>query len=335
MKQIKGCHLNGVLVVDKPRGITSYDVVRFFKRLVPGVRIGYLGTLDPIATGVLPLLLGEGTKLAPFLEGGRKVYDAVMHLGVTTDTQDCEGKVIKRCGEAIDNLSVETLKGVLKSFLGRITQRPPLYSALKRHGQPLYRLARKGEVIDPPVRGIDIYTLEIKSFSPPFIGLYVECSKGTYIRTLVHDIGEAIGYGAHLVELRRLRNGPFGIEDALTVEEIEQLVKEGKIKERVIPLFEALTFLPFIEVNKEVAMRISKGQTVFLATLSIGGNGGNVEGFVRIVQEDTKRMLAVGTVNPTDEGYLVRPLRVFHDRLCAIPPLWEREVASIAVEQGG
>jgi tRNA pseudouridine55 synthase len=254
--------LNGIVVIDKPEGIASYDVVRRLKGLLSGERIGYLGTLDPLATGVLPVLLGEGTKLAPFLEAGRKVYEAELSLGKTTDTQDREGHVLHTVDLAAYDLSPSTIEAVIKHFRGRIQQLPPMYSALKQQGEPLYKLARRGEEAERDLREVEIYELKVTKVDPPSLGLSIECSKGTYIRTLGHDIGMALGCGAHVAALRRTRSGPFTIEAALALEEVEKLLRERRLKQHLIPLAQAMGFLPAIEVGEAHALQISNGQVI-------------------------------------------------------------------------
>ncbi|OGP81302.1 MAG: tRNA pseudouridine(55) synthase TruB [Deltaproteobacteria bacterium RBG_16_54_11] len=259
---------NGIVVVDKPAGITSYDVVRKLKGLLSGLKIGYLGTLDPLATGVLPLLLGEGTKLAPFLEAGHKVYEAVLHLGVVTDTQDREGRVLQSVEVGGYDLSPQKIEEVIGRFRGRIMQLPPMYSALKQNGEPLYKLARRGEEVERALREVEIYELRVTEIDPPYLHLYIECSKGTYIRTMAHDIGRELGCGAHLTALRRTRSGPFSLDDALTLDDIEGLLKTGKLKKRMIPLAQAMAFLPAVEVEEADALQISNGQVITLADAS-------------------------------------------------------------------
>src|SRR5208337_1085243 len=234
--KISAPRLNGIVVIDKPGGIASYDVVRRLKGLVSGVKVGFLGTLDPLATGVLPLLLGEGTKLAPFLEAGRKVYEASLLLGVVTDTQDSEGRVLHTADPAQCDLSAKRIERAIKQFRGKIQQRPPMYSALKQKGEPLYKLARRGEEAERALREVEIYELRVTRIDPPLLDLYIECSKGTYIRTLGHDIGEKLGCGAHLTALRRIRSGPFSIDAALPLTEVEQLLRQHRIKQHLIPL---------------------------------------------------------------------------------------------------
>jgi tRNA pseudouridine55 synthase len=341
--------VNGIVVVDKPEGISSYDVVRKLKRVLPGVKIGYLGTLDPLATGVLPMLLGEGTKLAPFLEGGHKVYDAALHLGVVTDTQDKEGQVLQSVDLGGYDLSPQKIEEVIERFRGRIRQLPPMFSALKLKGEPLYKLARRGEEAERALREVEIYELQVTRIDPPALHLHIECSKGTYIRTVAHDIGGELGCGAHLTALRRTRSGPFSLEDALPLADIEVLLKAGKLKERMIPLAQAMGFLPAVEVGEADALQISHGQVITLEGASCrsgedarqGGRkeaqqGGRKEGeVVRVVARKGGGLVAVSAIQQGKEGLVLRPLRVFHDAIFTKRPLYGRDTVNTMIDQGG
>ncbi|MBW2038655.1 MAG: tRNA pseudouridine(55) synthase TruB [Deltaproteobacteria bacterium] len=315
--------MNGLLVVDKPEGIASYDVVRELKRGIKRVRIGYLGTLDPLATGVLPLLLGEGTKLAPFLEGGTKVYEATLHLGVTTDTQDREGERLRE--EDLDgcDLSSQRVEAVLQQFRGKIRQLPPMYSALKHRGKPLYKLARKGKEVEREPREVEIYELRVKDINPPYLHLHIECSKGTYIRTLAHDIGGELGCGAHLAKLCRTKSGPFSLKDALSLEEIKELMRKVELEERILPLSQALGFLPAVEVGQDWAFRVRQGQAIILDGLPLGCKEN--EGLVRVLLAEGGGLVAVGSLKRGEKGLLLRPLRVFHDVIFTKPSLSDRD----------
>ena len=325
--------LNGIFVVDKPAGITSYDVVRKLKRVMPGVKTGYLGTLDPLATGVLPILLGEGTKLAPFLEAGKKIYEATLHLGVITDTQDREGKILQSVDVGGYDLSPQNVEGVIQGFRGRIMQLPPMYSALKQGGEPLYKLARRGEEVQRAPREVEIYELQATDIKPPYFHLHIECSKGTYIRTLAHDIGGALGCGAHLAELRRIRNGPFCIEDALPVDDIERLLNTGKLQERILTLAQAMGFLPAVEVGDADALQISNGQVITLEGLQHEAeDDGQV---VRVVARKGGGLVAVGGIQKEKEVLVVRPLRVFHEAVFTKRPPYGRDTDHTMADQGG
>jgi tRNA pseudouridine55 synthase len=324
--------LNGIVVIDKPEGIASYDVVRRLKGLLSGVKIGFLGTLDPLATGVLPLLLGEGTKLAPFLEVGRKVYEASLLLGVVTDTQDREGKVLQAVNLAAFDLSPQRIEGVIDRFRGRIMQQPPMFSALKQQGEPLYKMARRGEEVERLLREVEIYELRLTQIDPPSLDLHIECSRGTYIRTLAHDIGGELGCGAHLTALRRTRSGAFSLEDALPLAEVEVLLRQRRLKQHLIPLAQAMGFLPAIELTEADALQISHGQVIPVASTD---QRTQQEGqVVRIVAENSGGLVAVGAIQRGKEGLALRPLRVFHDAFTK-SPLYDKNKNSTMVNQGG
>jgi tRNA pseudouridine55 synthase len=211
--------MNGLLLLDKDGGMTSHDVVRRLRRLAGLRRIGHAGTLDPMATGLLLMALGESTRLLEFLTDGEKAYRATLRLGVTTDTQDAEGEVRQR--RAVPRFDLEELRAATRALTGVIGQLPPMYSALKRNGVPLYRLARRGVEVERETRQVEIRRLEIISAEDDLLTIEVDCSKGTYIRTLAHDLGQLLGTGAHLTSLRRLRSGSFAVENAHTLAQLE------------------------------------------------------------------------------------------------------------------
>lgn len=210
--------MNGVVVIDKPAGITSFDVVARVRRALGERRVGHTGTLDPMATGVLPVCVGEATKLVPFLMGGDKEYEAEALLGVTTDTLDATGTVTSETNAA--NVSRADVERVLSRFVGEVMQRPPMHSALKVGGQRLYDLARRGIEVERAPRPVRIDAVELVACALPRLGLRVRCGKGTYIRSLVADLGEALGVGAHMTALRRTRVGAFGVADAVPLDAV-------------------------------------------------------------------------------------------------------------------
>lgn len=218
----EGVSLHGVLLVDKPRGPTSFDVVARIRRALGERKVGHTGTLDPMATGLLPLCLGHGTRLVPFLTSMDKAYRATVRLGVATDTLDAEGREVRRDPpDRVAAVDAAAFEGVLAGFRGRIVQRPPAFSAIKVDGERLYERARRGEAVEAPPRAVEIHALTLVAAAPPEFTIEVRCSKGTYIRTLGADIGEALGLGAHLTALRRTATGPFTVEDALPLEAVE------------------------------------------------------------------------------------------------------------------
>ena len=217
--------INGIHLVDKPKGITSHDVVDFVRKKFKIRKVGHCGTLDPIATGLLVVLLGGTTKLASRYLNDDKKYLCTMKLGITTDTQDAEGKIV--ANKNLENITPKEIRKVVESFKGEIEQIPPMVSAKHYRGVRLYKLARKGlEVVRFPKK-IFIYNIEVLSIKIPYVEFIMKSSKGTYIRTLCHDIGEKLGCGAHMYALRRLASGNFKVEDAHTLEELETKDIEG------------------------------------------------------------------------------------------------------------
>ncbi len=233
----------GVLLIDKPSGITSHDVVDRVRRKLRMKRVGHAGTLDPNATGLMIILVGKATKLSQYLMGLDKVYEGVARFGVTTDTQDGEGDVIAE--KPVPDFDQETLVDALKSFEGDQYQTPPMFSAKKVDGVPLYKLARKGKEVEREPRVIRIKSLQFDAYQAPDLEFTVACSKGTYVRTLVNDLGEKLGCGAHLKELRRTEIGDFEIESSLELAEFEEL-EVAEIKRWLIPPYQAVpsTVLP-------------------------------------------------------------------------------------------
>ena len=246
----------GFLVVDKPQGWTSHDVVDAARRWFGTRRVGHLGTLDPQATGVLPLAIREGTKLVPFVEGGEKDYVGTVRLGIETDTLDADGRVLAEHTGPLPDES--TLLEALATFEGDIEQIPPMFSAVKQGGVPLHRLARRGEVVERAPKKVRIHELQVLAFELPNVEIGVRCSAGTYVRTLAADLGERLGCGAHLSALRRTRSGPFELSQARTVEELEAAAEESRIDSLLIPPAAAMN-LPVLDLPEVAASRVLHG----------------------------------------------------------------------------
>jgi tRNA pseudouridine55 synthase len=248
--------MNGVIVVDKPKGITSHDVVTIVKRTLKASKVGHLGTLDPNATGVLPLVINKSTKLAVYLGGTRKAYRATMKLGEETDTYDVEGKVTKSA--PFDNVSEDDIKRALGKFVGAIDQVPPMFSAVKRKGTPLYKLARKGVVVEREPKQIEIYSIEVVDIAPPYVVFNVECSRGTYIRTLCHDVGTVLSCGGHLFDLRRTLSGAFTIDEAVSMDADPESLRAALMSEEDVlsRLYKGL------ELSDEDADKIARGASI-------------------------------------------------------------------------
>ena len=251
--------IHGFIVIDKPAGITSHDVVSRVRRIAGTRRVGHTGTLDPFATGVLPIAVNDGTKTIPFLDEGLKCYEALMQLGLTTDTLDITGQVLSE-GD-YSSVTQDLLLGAFASFTGTISQIPPMYSALKQNGQPLYKLARQGQQVERAARQVEIHSLELLSFSPPYVSLRVTCSRGTYVRTLADDIGALLGCGACLKELRRTASGPFQLQKSLTLEMLEKVFREGCSADRFITPYEALGHLPDLSLKQAGLTKVLHGRS--------------------------------------------------------------------------
>lgn len=254
--------MDGVLVIDKPAGPTSHDVVSRIRKVLKEKKVGHTGTLDPTATGVLPLVLGNATKVARYLTGGDKTYRATIRLGVTTDTLDAAGEVT---GEKPVECSEEAARAAVQSFLGEQEQVPPMYSAKKIDGKRLYELARQGIEVERESKKVTIHTLEVTSVKLPELVLEVRCSAGTYVRVLARDIGERLGCGAHLKALVRLAAGPFTLNDAVSLQAIIDDPEVGK--KAVLPVGRALALLPRIDLPPDVGRMIQDGYQLTVADL--------------------------------------------------------------------
>ena len=289
--------LDGVLVVNKPAGWTSHDVVARARVLLGVSKVGHTGTLDPAATGVLLLCLGKATRIAEYLVNADKEYRAVLRLGVATDTQDATGAVVARTAGALpDRASIEVVAG---RFVGRHRQVPPMYSAVKVQGVPLYKAARAGRTVDRPARAYTIHSLQILSVTPtpPTLDVTfdVVCSKGTYVRTLCADIGEALGVGGHLAALERRRVGRFGIEEALTLDDLAALAERETVGTRLHSLAAALDGVPVLTIDPIAADGVRHG-VVIPATQVIGMEGIWAAGACVRLQAPDGRLLAIGKV---------------------------------------
>lgn len=251
--------INGFVVIDKPAGITSHDVVSRVRRILGTKKVGHTGTLDPFATGVLPIAVNDGTKAIPFLDEGVKCYEALMQLGVATDTLDMTGTVLREGDYSA--VSEQQLLNVFDRFTGPILQIPPMYSAIKQGGQPLYKLARLGQEVERPPRPVEIHSIELHSFALPFVSIRVTCSRGTYIRTLADDIGAIVGCGAALKELRRNASGPFEIGAAHTLETLACAAEAGEASSLCITPFSALAHLPDIPLTEAGLANVSFGRS--------------------------------------------------------------------------
>jgi len=248
--------LLGIINLNKPAGKTSHDMVSFVRRLLKMKRVGHAGTLDPCAEGVLPILVGKATALSDMLIEKKKTYIATVRLGVETDTYDMTGTVTAQSDKAVTEEEIIT---AAQSFLGEIDQMPPMYSAIKQQGQKLYDLARKGITVERPTRKVTVYSIRCFDFKENAFAMEVCCSKGTYIRSLCHDLGKSLGTHAAMETLIRTQSGPFLLENACTPEELQQAAEEGTVGQYILPPETVLANYPKVAVSASIAGKIRNG----------------------------------------------------------------------------
>ncbi|MBI2370739.1 MAG: tRNA pseudouridine(55) synthase TruB [Deltaproteobacteria bacterium] len=310
--------MDAFLVIDKPEGPTSHDVVKAVQRLTAARRAGHTGTLDPSATGVLVVALDRATRVVAFLPEGEKTYVGCLRLGVETDTQDATGRVVREGGDIPrDEAAVED---AFRAFEGRIRQVPPMYSAVKVAGRPLYQRARRGEEIERPAREVEISKLRVLEMALPEVTFEVTCSRGTYVRALCADIGRRLGCGAHLTRLRRTGSGEFTLSQAVTLEELARLVAAGTWQAWAIPMAQALAVYPRVEVPGALEARVRCGTTVPLEMLT-GTQGVPSAGSRVRLMSPTGELLALAEVVREEPASgqapgrpAIRYLRVLADR---------------------
>ena len=261
--------MNGIINVYKEKGYTSHDVVAVLRKIAGQKKIGHTGTLDPDATGVLPVCLGRATKLCDLLTDRDKTYEAVLLLGKTTDTQDISGAILKE--QPTDHLNEAEVTKVIESFKGTYDQIPPMYSALKVNGKKLYELAREGKTVERKSRKVTIYQIHIKEIQLPRVRMEVTCSKGTYIRTLCHDIGNRLGTGGCMEELTRTKVGRFELKDSLKLEELSDLAQNGRLEDALIPLDQMFSELQSVVPAEKYISKAYNGNDFFRKQLSEDG----------------------------------------------------------------
>jgi tRNA pseudouridine55 synthase len=249
--------MDGILVINKSIGMTSHDVVARVRKLLKQRRVGHAGTLDPAASGVLPICIGQGTRVAEYLSESGKAYQAEITFGVVTDTYDTEGTVLQTTD--VSHLTHNAIIAALPHFLGAQMQIPPHYSAIKIQGQPAYKRMRAGEKIAIEARPIHIYQLDLLSWQAPRLQLAVECSKGTYIRSLAYDLGEYLGCGAYLSALIRTRSGPFTLAESLTLEQLALLQEQNQLEGTIVPADRALVDYPALTLDATDTARVLHG----------------------------------------------------------------------------
>ena len=295
--------VSGIIIFDKPYGFSSNGALQKVRWLLNSDKGGHTGSLDPLATGVLPLCFGEATKFSRYLLDADKVYEATMQLGVTTNTADAEGEVLETKPVNVTSADIEA---ALPHFRGVIQQVPPMYSALKKDGQPLYKLARAGITIDRPARTVTINQLELLSHDGDQARILVSCTKGTYIRSLVEDIGAVLGCGAHVAQLRRTEAGPFDLTHAVTLEELEQAHEEGgaeALDAFMIPMDSGLLHWPSVEMTENGSFFWLNGQPV-------RAQNSPLEGMVRVYNHN-QEFIGVGEMD--DDG-MVAPKRLIRSQ---------------------
>ena len=252
--------MDGVIVICKEKGFTSHDVVAKLRGILHMKKIGHTGTLDPDAEGVLPVALGKATRLVDMITDKEKTYEAVMRLGVVTDTQDMSGTVLSQTTEL--SVTEEEICTVVSSFVGDYMQVPPMYSALKVNGKKLYELAREGKTVERKPRPVHFYEIEILDISFPLVRFRVTCSKGTYIRTLCNDIGEKLGCGGAMEELLRIQSGNFTLEESMTLSQVEEAVADGTIGEKLVSIEDVLSMYPALICTPEGDRLLGNGNPV-------------------------------------------------------------------------
>ena len=307
--------MDGILIIDKPAGMTSHDVVAHVRRIIGERRVSHTGTLDPFATGVLVILVGRATRLAQFLSGAEKEYDALVRLGFATDTGDITGTRIQSTSENVTNQPRtwpdEDVESALQSLRGEIEQVPPMYSAKKQGGKKLYELARRGHEVERKAVRVTIHSLEVDGGTPKWkenddgttdIRLSVTCSAGTYVRTLAEDFGRQLGVGAHLAELRRTKAGDFSIEKALSLEQLEQSVIQKALTNVLLTPDSALQQLPFVSLSEDDVRRTQQGMALKLPS---GLNGVTATADNIRMRDEAGKLIAVGSYDP--ENLLIHP----------------------------
>lgn len=288
----KGRNINGIVVLNKAKGLSSNAALQEVKRIYGANKAGHTGSLDPLATGVLPICLGEATKVSQFLLESDKKYRVRIKLGVRTDSADSEGSVIERCEDFL--VKPEDVEAALQQFRGEIEQIPPMHSSLKLNGVPLYKLARKGQTVTREPRAITVYSMELMEFSDDEFELEIACSKGTYIRTIADDLGQLLGCGGHVIALHRMQAGAFTEAGCVTTETlINEKEKFGleRIDEYLVPMDRAISDLPEVNLPSITASCLKNGQAVLVRHLP-------AEGLVRLYEED--QFIGIGSID--DDG---------------------------------
>jgi tRNA pseudouridine55 synthase len=299
--------ISGIFNIDKPPGWTSFQVVSLVRRLSGVRRVGHAGTLDPSATGVLVVCLGQATRLTEYMMATTKVYRAEVRLGITTDTLDATGKIL--CQADPSNIDRRQVEEALADFVGEIDQVPPMFSALKHNGEPLYRYARAQRQVERPARRVTIHRLQLLAFQPPLATIEVECGKGTYIRALAHDLGQQLGCGAHLAALARLQVGPFTLADACSLPELEAAFQEDRWQSLLHPADAALPSWPAVTLSEAQEKAVRFGQC--LAADSLDPSPAHAVENGQLCRAYSPRGQLVAILRYDADALLWRPAKVF------------------------
>ena len=299
--------MDGIFNIYKEKGFTSHDVVAIVRRTIHMKKVGHTGTLDPDAEGVLPVCVGKATKLSDVIMDGRKSYRAMLRLGITTTTEDASGEVLET--KEVD-FNEDKIREVVASFIGRLEQVPPMYSAVKVNGKKLYELAREGKEIERKSRTIEVYDIRIRQFLPPDrVEIDVDCSKGTYIRTLCSDIGKALGCGGHMAELLRTRTGAFSLENAIKLDELKALAEQEKAEEVLLTMEEALEDFLMVKVSEKSQKFLYNGgkiQERFLtekpAVLT--------EGEIVATYDHENNLVGLYEIKKEENNYFIKPFKM-------------------------
>lgn len=293
--------MDGVLSINKPTGVTSYEVVARLKRLTGKRRIGHGGTLDPLACGVLPIFFGKATRVIEYFQNSRKTYKADIELGRTTDTYDAEGEVTSE--KDCSYVTRQTLEEALCKFTGNIKQLPPMYSAVKHNGKRLYELAREGKEVTRKQRDAVVYEIKLNEWENPSFSITVECGKGTYIRSLAYDIGESLGCGAYLKALERTKYGSFNVEESSTLEEMEKAALEGTWQKKLKSIDYVLEDMPEIKLGDDDIKKVVNGVFVEIKNEELK------DGAILRIYDKEGGFTAIARYNKTD--MLLHPVKVF------------------------
>ncbi len=298
--------MNGIFNIYKEEGFTSHDVVALVRKIVGTKKVGHTGTLDPDAEGVLPVCVGQATKLSDYIMNGKKSYRTILKLGVTTTTEDASGEILEQKPVLV---SEEEIRQAAASLVGELMQVPPMYSAVKVNGKKLYELAREGKEVERKARKVEIYDIRILQFLPQDrLEMDIFCSKGTYIRSLCRQIGEILGCGGHMEKLLRTASGQFRLETAVKLDELRALAEQGRLSEALLPMEEALAEYPKAVVSEKMTRLLHNGGKIHLC--HVQASVPLEEGQTVVVYDAAKCLTGIYTVAATEQGLAVKPLRL-------------------------